>query len=289
MEEIALTADPSLALEASFVLLSLVMAAGFAIWTGHRGLAASWMLVTGGLTAVGALQTFAVPPRLMIVFTVGLVGLTGLAWRSDWHRRPLPLLVGFQAFRILVELAIHRAVVEGVAPPQLTWSGRNWDVVTGVGALVLMPIASSLPRWLLHVWNGIGFALLVNVLSVAVLSMPLPWQVFEPDNVWVVFFSLQLAPARAGPAGLGRSRPALPAAARRRGFRGASPRVVGGAVAPARSRRDRPALSGVPRRADRYSPRGETLRSPSAPGPIRRAPCGRARDRRPDPLPPRDA
>ena len=194
MSEIVLPAEPSVLLEATFIVLALGMAAVFVVWTGHRGVAAGWLLATGWATAAGLLQSFALPPRMMVVFSVGIVGLTLLAWRSDWHERPLAFLVGFQAFRILVELAIHRAVVEGVAPPQMTWTGRNLDIVTGVGALLLIPYVERLPRWSLHLWNAIGLALLVNVVTVAVLSMPVPFQVFEPDNVWVVFFPFSWLP-----------------------------------------------------------------------------------------------
>ncbi len=194
MEPIALPAEPSALLEAGFIVLSIGVAALFVLWTGHRGLAAGWLLLTGGATAAGLLQSFALPPRMMIVFFAALIGLTTLAWRSDWHTRPMVFLVGLQSFRILVEIAIHQAVVEGVAPPQMTWTGRNLDIVTGVGALLLAPFATKLPAWSLHLWNAIGLGLLVNVVSVAVLSMPTPFQVFEPDNVWVVFFPFSWLP-----------------------------------------------------------------------------------------------
>jgi len=194
MEPIVLPAAPSALLELSFVALALGMAVLFALWTGHRLLAAGWLGVTGAVTAVGWLQAFSPPPPLLVLLLSGAMGVTLLAWRSDWHTRPLAFLVGFQSFRILVELAIHQAVVEGVAPPQMTWSGRNLDVLAGLGALVLAPFAAKLPAWSLFAWNAIGLALLVNVVSVAMLSLPTPFQVFEPDNVWLAFFPFSWLP-----------------------------------------------------------------------------------------------
>ena len=116
------------------------------------------------------------------------------AWRSEWHKRPLAFLVGFQAFRILVELAIHQAVVEGVAPPQMSWEGRNFDILTGITALLLIPVVDRLPSWSLHAWNFAGAVLLLNIVSVAMLSLPTPFQLFEPDNVWLLFFPFTWLP-----------------------------------------------------------------------------------------------
>ena len=178
---------------AGWIGLSLVMAAGFAALTKRWVLTAVWVGGIGGAAALGLFDGF-VPPRLMLVLVPGLVGLSVLAWRSDWHRRPLELLVGFQAFRIAVELLIHASVSQGIAPPQMTWDGMNLDIVSGMLALVMGPFATRLPRWSLHLFNVVGAGLLFNVVTVAVLSMPTPLQVFEPDNVWIAAFPFAWLP-----------------------------------------------------------------------------------------------
>ncbi len=48
---------------------------------------------------------------------------------------PVVALVGFQAFRLLLEVVLHRLHVEGVIPVTMTWGGPNLDVLTGVLAL----------------------------------------------------------------------------------------------------------------------------------------------------------
>lgn len=189
-----LPADPSIGLQAAFIALSVAMTAYFVWWTKLRVAPVIWLGATGLLAGVGAFQSFALPPRIMLLMVPGTVALSVLAWRSDWHRSPLKLLVGFQAFRIVVELLIHQAVSEGVAPPQLTWDGRNFDVVTGITALMLIPFVDRMPRWSLHAWNLMGIGLLFNVVGVAVLSMPTPFQVFTPDNLWIAFFPFSWLP-----------------------------------------------------------------------------------------------
>jgi hypothetical protein len=61
----------------------------------------------------------------------------------------------------------------------MTWSGANFDIASGIVAVVLAPFAAR--RRVAWVANIIGFALLANVARVAVMSSPLPfaWNV-EP-------------------------------------------------------------------------------------------------------------
>jgi hypothetical protein len=102
---------------------------------------------------------------------------------------PLAALVGYQGFRVVVELLLHRAYLEGLMPVQMSYSGRNFDIVTGVTAIALggWLVIASPPRWLVFAWNTLGLALLANVVTVAFLSAPTPLRVFmnEPANVWI--------------------------------------------------------------------------------------------------------
>jgi len=84
---------------------------------------------------------------------------------------PLAALVAFQGFRLPLELVLHSWVAQGVIPATMTWSGRNWDIISGVLALVAAPFCrrSRIVAWLA---NGLGLVLLVNVMRVAVLSSP---------------------------------------------------------------------------------------------------------------------
>lgn len=155
-----------------------------------------WVVTVGVVASAGLLASFD-PPRPLFVF---LPTLIGVVWLFRRHRdvlvqHSLVLIVGFQAFRIPVELIIHQAVAEGIAPPQMTWlPGLNQDVLTGIAALLLAPFATRAPRWVLHAFNVGGAALLLWVVGVAVVSMPTPLQQLEPDNVWIAFFPWVLLP-----------------------------------------------------------------------------------------------
>lgn len=94
---------------------------------------------------------------------------------------PLAALVGFQAFRLPLELVLHAWFKQGVIPETMTWSGQNWDIISGLVALLFAPLANR-HRWAARLANIVGFALLLNVMRVAILSAPVPfgWSVQPP-------------------------------------------------------------------------------------------------------------
>jgi len=105
---------------------------------------------------------------------------------------PLSILVGFQAFRIPVELWLHRGYEEGLFPVQMTYSGLNFDIVSGVTALILgvMIWKRRAPTTLVRTWNILGLALLTAIVTIAILTAPVPFRLFHegPANVWVTRF-----------------------------------------------------------------------------------------------------
>jgi hypothetical protein len=95
---------------------------------------------------------------------------------------------------------MHRAAFEGVMPVQMTWTGRNYDIVTGATAAILsIALAfTAVPRWLVAAWNLLGALLLANVVTIAVRSTPM-FHAFgtEPRqlNTFVAFFPFVWLPA----------------------------------------------------------------------------------------------
>ena len=137
-------------------------------------------------------------PRLMILFVfVNLCclgfGLSPLG-RKLAHGISIQTLIGFQIFRLPLEIVLHSWVDQGVIPMTMTWNGSNWDVVSGVMATAAFLLWRKIPS-LIWIANGVGFVLLLNVMRVAVMSSPLPfaWDVQPPlqlafhlPYVWIV-------------------------------------------------------------------------------------------------------
>lgn len=167
---------------------------------------ASWMGLAAILAQAGILSHFErLPPPMVIFLLIGFAG-TILLGRSSWVERlfelPWQILVGFHAFRILVEILIHKATTIGLAPPQMSWHGYNFDIVTGVTALCLAPFAASVARGLIMLWNCLGLTLLAVVVGIAAVSFPTRFQLMKPDNSWVASFPYVWLPAILVMAGL---------------------------------------------------------------------------------------
>ena len=155
-------------------------------------LALAWIALTGTAAARGLLH-FSAPPTMLLTIAVSIVLAIVLAL-SPLGRRialglPVVALVSYQGFRVIVELLMHRAYSEGLMPVQMSYSGRNFDIVTGITALALGAWLATghSSRKLLVTWNTLGVVLLVNILAVAFLSAPTPMRRFmnEPANDWI--------------------------------------------------------------------------------------------------------
>lgn len=170
---------------------------------------AVWLATTGLLAASGLLGNWALrPPPMLLLLTGTLIGTVVLAFSPFGTRLlnglSLAALVGYQAFRIPVVLAL--LFWQGALPIQLTIEGRNWDLVSGLAAVIVAVLAArhTLPRWGLALWNLLGLGLLINIVVLALLSAPLPFRLFtnEPANTIIATLPYIWLPAFLVPAAL---------------------------------------------------------------------------------------
>jgi hypothetical protein len=128
---------------------------------------------------------------LMVLCTVATVVTARSSLGAAIARLPLWALVGAQAFRLPLELVMHRAAGASVMPPEMTFGGLNYDIVTGASALALA-VASyrgNASRTLVAMWNVMGSALLAIIVAVAFAATPFV-RAFGPEhvNTWVLYF-----------------------------------------------------------------------------------------------------
>lgn len=145
---------------------------------------ALWVLFFSILAGSGLTATYPMPllPVMMGVLILGALAFAaGRIGRSLSRGLTLSELVAFQIFRLPLELVLHAWAAQGTIPETMTWTGANFDIISGTLALLTAPLANRF-RWLAWLFNLIGFALLINVMRVAVLSSPLPfgWGVQPP-------------------------------------------------------------------------------------------------------------
>jgi hypothetical protein len=60
---------------------------------------------------------------------------------------PLAWLVGFQSFRLPLEVVLHDWYLTGTIPESMTWTGSNWDIVSGIVALAFCPFVRAGVHW----------------------------------------------------------------------------------------------------------------------------------------------
>lgn len=154
---------------------------------------AVWVLLVGVLSLNGFFSDFSkLPPRPLWVIIIPTVFFIIIAFTRTTGEILLAIppywLVVMQTFRILVEILLWKTFMLNLLPIQMTFEGSNFD---GLSGLLAVPVAMILSKkWapkLLLAFNLVGLLLLLNILVIAVLSMPTPLRYFmnEPPNTLV--------------------------------------------------------------------------------------------------------
>lgn len=140
-----------------------------------------WLTLVTMVANTGAFTDWeAVPPRLMVFPFSATVFILLIARSVPFARLamavPAAWPIAAQTFRLFVELQLHALYREGDLPQQMTWEGRNFDVLVGITAPVCAGLVAGgwLPRWAAVGWNVVGLVLLINVVGIAVTSTPGP-------------------------------------------------------------------------------------------------------------------
>jgi len=140
---------------------------------------AVWMTATWRAAESGVLRLWDATPPPFAVLVVGILGVTAVLACTAYGRRlalglPLWVIIGIQGFRLPLELAMHAMYERGVMPEQMSYSGRNFDIVTGITALMVAGLVRSgrVGRRVVLTWNVLGLLLVLNVVTVGILSTP---------------------------------------------------------------------------------------------------------------------
>ena len=145
-----------------------------------------------------------VPPRL-IVFAIFPALAVIAAYLLFFRRKfvlklPLRTLTMLHIVRIPVEIVLYWLFVGGQVPQMMTFDGRNFDILSGIAAPIVYWAAfrgAKTRRGILIVFNIFGLLLLVNIVSIAALSLPSPLQQlnFDQPNRAVLYFPYIWLPA----------------------------------------------------------------------------------------------
>jgi hypothetical protein len=164
-----------------------------------------WLVVQAVLATTGFFHEFdAMPPRVFAFGVLPFVLLTFIyliLFRNSFLAHlPLPVLTLLHVIRIPVELVLLWLAHSGQVPFEMTFEGRNFDILSGITAPLVYFLAfrnGRQNRPLLLVWNIAALALLVNIVTIAVLAFPTAFQMvgFDQPNVGVTYFPFIWLPA----------------------------------------------------------------------------------------------
>jgi hypothetical protein len=135
------------------------------------------------------------PMAVMIVLVFVMAFWAGLSPFGLASARELPLvaLIGLQGFRLpLEDVVMHRAALLGIMPVELSYSGYNFDIVTGIGAIALSALLGMgvrVPRAVVWAWNLWGCWCLAVITFIAIATSPMVRLFGEAPhvNTWVLF------------------------------------------------------------------------------------------------------
>ena len=157
-----------------------------------------WLLVQSAIALSGFyLVTDTIPPRFSLTIVPPFVFIISLFFTVKGRRYldslDLKTLTVLHSIRIPVELMLFFLFINKTIPGLMTFEGRNLDILSGITAPVIFYfgfIKQKLNKTALLVWNLICLGLLINIVALAILSAPFPFQQygFDQPNIAILYF-----------------------------------------------------------------------------------------------------
>jgi hypothetical protein len=163
----------------------------------------AWIAIQVAVSCSGFYTNVAgIPPRFAIAVVPPLLGILFLfaipKGRHFLDTLDLSALTLLHTVRIPVEIVLLSLFVQRTIPQEMTFEGRNFDILSGITA----PLMYYLSRRhyntkLLLLWNIVCVCLLLNVVITAVLAAPFTFQqiAFRQPNIAVLYFPFALLPS----------------------------------------------------------------------------------------------
>src|SRR5579871_3216735 len=165
-----------------------------------------WLVIQAvlSLNEFYSADTTGIPPRFAFallppLITIFILFLTkrGLAFIDNL---PLMNVTYINIVRIPVELVLYWLLIHRAIPQVMTFEGRNFDIISGISAPFVAHFGFStqkLSNKIILYWNIIALLLLLNVLTIGVLSVPFAFQAFSflQPNIAVLHFPFVWLPS----------------------------------------------------------------------------------------------
>lgn len=165
-----------------------------------------WLVIQAviSLNDFYSVDTTSIPPRFVFAIlppfvTILILFLTkkGLAFIDNL---PLVNITYLNIVRIPVEITLYWLFLHKVVPKLMTFEGKNFDIISGISAPLIAYFGfqkEKLSNKIILYWNVIALLLLLNVLTIGVLSAPFVFQSFSflQPNIAILHFPFIWLPA----------------------------------------------------------------------------------------------
>jgi hypothetical protein len=159
---------------------------------------AGWFALQGFISYPGFyLQSQTLPPRFLILVGPPFISILIFFFTSRGKRFVDSLdakyLTYMHSVRLPVEIVLLLLFLHKQVPQLMTFEGRNFDIISGISAPVVAWLfygKNKLGPKFMIVWNFICLALVINIMTNGILSVPFPLQQFGFDqpNIGVLKF-----------------------------------------------------------------------------------------------------
>lgn len=157
-----------------------------------------WLILQAAISLTGFYKiTNNIPPRFILstlppaIFIV-ILFLTAKG-RKYIDQLDIRILTVLHTVRIAVEIVLLWLFFNKAVPQIMTFEGRNFDILAGLSAPFIFYFGfykKQISRGVMLFWNFLCIGLLINIVSIAILSAPFPFQrfAFNQPNIAILYF-----------------------------------------------------------------------------------------------------
>ncbi len=167
-----------------------------------------WATAIGLLARAGFFEAVqATPPHMLLAVPPPVILLIWYSIKIPAVRIQPGWLLAVHTLRLPVELILYQLYLQKKVPVIMTFKGWNFDILVGLSAILLLLAGITRRKRrsvaiVFRAWNIAGLVFLAIIVSIAVLSAPLPLQrlAFDQPNVALLSFPYTWLPAVVVPA-----------------------------------------------------------------------------------------
>lgn len=166
-----------------------------------------WLIIQAVLSVLGIYNTntHLIPPKILLFGVLPIIITMVLLFSTKFGKQfidglPLKEIIYLNSVRIPVELVLYWLFLCKAVPQIMTFEGNNFDILAGITAPIIAYYGftkNRISKKIILVWNFISLALLLNIIVIALLSAPSPFQKisFEQPNIAILNFPFSWLPS----------------------------------------------------------------------------------------------